>query len=99
MSSFVSFFAMNMQRITRSGVVLRVTNDSPLALTLVTLTFALPMTIVSPLAGALADRFSRKKLIVFSQASNALLTIIMGVLDITGLVSFWHIMVIGVFNG
>ncbi len=99
MSSFVSFLAMNMQMITRSWLVLRVTDDSPLALTLVTLTFALPMTIVSPLAGALADRFSRKKLIVFSQASNALLTIIMGVLDITGLVSFWHIMVIGVFNG
>ena len=57
------------------------------------------MTVVSPLAGALADRFSRKKLVVFSQASNALLTIIMGTLDITGVVSFWHIMVIGIFNG
>ena len=99
MSSFVSFLAMNMQMITRSWLVLRVTDDSPLALTLVTLTFALPMTVVSPLAGALADRFSRKKLVVFSQASNALLTIIMGTLDITGVVSFWHIMVIGIFNG
>ena len=91
--------AMNMQMITRSWLVLRVTDDSPLALTLVTLTFALPMTIVSPLAGALADRFSRKKLVVFSQAANALLTIVMGSLDILGLVSFWHIMVIGIFNG
>ena len=98
-SSFVSFLAMNMQMITRSWLILRVTDDSPLALTLVTLTFALPMTVVSPLAGALADRFSRKKLVVFSQASNALLTIIMGTLDITGVVSFWHIMVIGIFNG
>ena len=98
-SSFVSFMAMNMQMITRSWLVLRVTDDSPLALTLVTLTFALPMTIVSPLAGALADRFSRKKLVVFSQAANALLTIVMGSLDILGLVSFWHIMVIGIFNG
>ncbi|MBS21121.1 MAG: hypothetical protein CL739_03410, partial [Chloroflexi bacterium] len=68
--SFVSFMAMNMQMITRSWLVLRVTDDSPLALTLVTLTFALPMTVVAPLAGALADRFSRKKLIIFSQIGS-----------------------------
>ena len=35
--SFVSFMAMNMQMITRSWLILRVTDDSPLALTLVTL--------------------------------------------------------------
>ena len=97
--SFVSFMAMNMQMITRSWLILRVTGDSPLALTLVTLTFALPMTVVAPFAGALADRFSRKKLIFFSQAVNAVLTLILGILDITGIVTFWHIMIIGVFNG
>ena len=91
--------AMNMQMITRSWLILRVTGDSPLALTLVTLTFALPMTIVAPFAGALADRFSRKKLIFFSQAVNAVLTLVLGILDILGIVTFWHIMIIGVFNG
>tara|TARA_Y100001001_G_scaffold161422_1_gene185818 strand:+ start:3565 stop:4848 length:1284 start_codon:yes stop_codon:yes gene_type:complete len=97
--SFVSFMAMNMQMITRSWLILRVTDDSPLALTLVTLTFALPMTVVAPFAGALADRFSRKKLIVFSQIGSGILTLILGTLDLTGIVTFWHIMVIGIFNG
>ncbi len=91
--------AMNMQMITRSWLILRVTDDSPLALTLVTLTFALPMTVVAPFAGALADRFSRKKLIVFSQIGSGILTLILGTLDLIGIVTFWHIMVIGIFNG
>ena len=73
--SFVSFMAMNMQMITRSWLILRVTDDSPLALTLVTLAFALPMTVVAPFAGALADRFSRKNLIIFSQIGSALFTL------------------------
>ena len=97
--SFVSFMAMNMQMITRSWLILRVTDDSPLALTLVTLTFALPMTVVAPFAGALADRFSRKKLIVFSQIGSGAFTLILGTLDLIGIVTFWHIMVIGIFNG
>ena len=97
--SFVSFMAMNMQMITRSWLVLRVTDDSPLALTLVTLTFALPMTVVAPFAGALADRVSRKKLIIFSQIGSGVLTLFLGTLDLFGFVTFWHIMVIGIFNG
>ena len=95
----MSFMAMNMQMITRSWLVLRVSDDSPLALTAVTLTFALPMTIVSPFAGALADRISRKKLIAISQLFTALFTFSLGLLDFTQFVNFWHIMVIGVFNG
>ncbi len=95
----MSFMAMNMQMITRSWLVLRVTDDSPLALTLVTLTFALPMTVVAPLAGALADRFSRKKLIIFSQIGSGVFTLFLGTLDFIGVVNFWHIMIIGIFNG
>ena len=99
LGSFMSFIAMNMQMITRSWLILRVTNDSPLALTAVTLTFALPMTLVSPFAGALADRLSRRKLIAISQLLTAFFTCVLGVLDITQLVNYWHIMLIGVFNG
>tara|TARA_B100000809_G_scaffold26429_2_gene23160 strand:+ start:5376 stop:6407 length:1032 start_codon:yes stop_codon:yes gene_type:complete len=57
------------------------------------------MTVVAPFAGALADRFSRKKLIVFSQIGSGILTLILGTLDLIGIVTFWHIMVIGIFNG
>ena len=85
--------------ITRSWLVLKVTGDSPFALTMVTLTFALPMTVISPLGGVLADRISTKKLIMFSQLGNALLTTIIGILDLTGVIDFSHIMLIGILNG
>ena len=97
--SFSSFLAMNMQMITRGWLVLRVSGDSPLALALVTLSFAIPMTIVSPFAGVLADRISRKNIVIWSQLGNAILTFMLGLLDFSDMVTFWQIMTIGIFNG
>lgn len=97
--SFVSFTAMNMQMITRGWLVLRLTEDSPLALAWVMASFALPMTFVSLVGGALADRLPRRRLVILSQAGNAVMTLIMGTLDFTGHVQFWHVIAIGVING
>ena len=97
--SFSSFLAMNMQMITRGWLVLRVSGDSPLALALVTLSFAIPMTIVSPFAGVFADRISRKNIVIWSQLGNAILTFMLGLLDFSDVVTFWQIMTIGIFNG
>jgi MFS family permease len=94
-----SFMAMNMQMIARGWLILRLSNDSPLALSLVMLAFALPMTILSPIGGSLADRFPRKSIVIFSQAGNTIMTLILATLDLTGLVKFWHLMAIGVANG
>lgn len=97
--SFVSFTAMNMQMITRGWLVLRLTEDSPLALAWVMASFALPMTFVSLVGGALADRLPRRRLVILSQAGNAVMTLVMGTLDFTGYVQFWHVIAIGVING
>ena len=97
--SFVSFLAMNMQMITRGWLILRLTDDSPLALVAVMVSFSLPMTFMSPVGGALADRLPRRSLVIMSQAGNAILTVIIGFLDFTGIVSFWHVMFIGFLNG
>ena len=97
--SFVSFMAMNMQMITRGWLILRLTDDSPLALVAVMVSFSLPMTFMSPIAGALADRLPRRNLVIMSQSGNAIMTVIIGLLDITGIVSFWQVMIIGFING
>ena len=97
--SFTSFVAMSMQMITRGWLVLRLQDDSPLALAMVMISFSLPMTFVSLVGGALADRLARKHLIIVSQAGNAVMTIVLGVLDVTGHVTFWHIFAIGFVNG
>ena len=97
--SFVSFLAMNMQMITRGWLILRLTDDSPLALVAVMVSFSLPMTFMSPVGGALADRLPRRSLVIMSQTGNAVMTIIIGLLDVTGLVNFWQVMAIGFING
>ncbi len=97
--SFVSFLAMNMQMITRGWLILRLADDSPLALTLVMMSFSLPMTFVSLVGGALADRMPRKRMVIISQSATAVMTVVVGTLDYTGIITFWHLMVIGFING
>ena len=97
--SFVSFMAMNMQMITRSWLVVRLTDDSPLFLSLSMVSFAVPVTFVSLIGGALADRVPRRRLVIMSQSGNALMTLLLAVLDVTGVVTFWHVMAMGVVNG
>jgi predicted MFS family arabinose efflux permease len=99
LGALASFMAMNMQMIARGWLILTLTKDSPFALSLVMMAFALPMTIMSPIGGSLADRFSRKSIVIFSQAGNTLMTLVLATLDVTGLVKFWHLMAIGVANG
>ena len=97
--SFISFMAMNMQMITRGWLVLRLENDSPLALVLVMVSFAAPMTVVSLLGGALADRFPKKNLVIVSQSANAVMTFVLAMLDASGTIWFGAVLIIGVLNG
>lgn len=97
--SFVSFMAMNMQMITRGWLVLRLQDDSPLALALVMVSFAAPMTFVSLIGGALADRLPKKHLIIGSQLANAVMTFILAMLDASGIITFGALLIIGVING
>ena len=97
--TFANFMAIGMQIMARSWLVLRLSDDSPLALSMVMIAFSLPMTVMAMLGGALADRFSRKYIIMGSQAVSALMTLLLGTLDLTGLVRFWHLIASGVVNG
>lgn len=99
LGTLFSFLAVGMQQITRGWLVLRLTDDSPLALSLVIMSFAFPLTFVSLLGGVLADRISRKRIILMSQSGNAIFTLILATLDMTGVIRFWHILVLGFFNG
>ena len=99
LGSLGSFMAMNMQMITRGWLVLRLADDSPLALALVMMSFSLPMTFVSLIGGALADRISRKRIVILSQVGNILLTATVATLDITGIITFWQLLIIGFVNG
>lgn len=99
LGTFASFMALGMQMMARSWLILRLSDDSPLALSLVTIAFSLPMTFMSLIGGALADRFPKKYIIMSSQAVGALVTSVLATLDLTGVVRFWHLLATGVVNG
>ena len=98
-SSVTSFMAMSMQMITRVWLVLRLANDSPLAVVLITVSFALPMVLVTPVSGALADRIPRRRMMILAQLGNAVVALIIGILDATNLIAFWHIIGSGLLSG
>ena len=94
-SSFCQTMAMGMQMMARGWLVLRLTDDSPFALSLVMISFSLPMTFMSLIGGALADRIQRKHIIIAAQGISVIMTALLATLDLTGLIRFWHIIVIG----
>ena len=63
------------------------------------LAFVAPMTIVSVFGGAMADRFPRRRNIMWSQSAAALFAVLLGVLDHLGIVTLWHVLVLGAAQG
>jgi MFS family permease len=99
LSTFASFMAFGMQMLTRGWLVLRLSNDSPLALSFVMAAFTLPATVVALIGGALADRIPKKYILLFSLGINILVTGILATLDLTDLIRFWHVIVLSVISG
>jgi len=71
-----------------------VITESPLQLGLTGLFRALPIFIFSVGGGVVADRMSRRKLLIVTQGVSMSLAMILGVLTSNGLVKVWHIYMI-----
>jgi MFS family permease len=54
---------------------------------------------LSLFGGVLADRVDKRKLIIFTQSTMAVLALILGALTITHLVNIWHVLVISALTG
>lgn len=80
-----------MQNVANGWLVLQLTN-SPLWLGLLGLSFALPMIILPPFAGAIADRVNRIHLLFFTQSMMALTALALALLTWFGKVEVWHIL-------
>lgn len=92
-AQLLSFTGTWMQVAAQAWLVLELT-DSPFALGIIgSLQFA-PMLFFSVLAGALVDRFPKRRLLMFTQSFLAFQAVLLGVLTLTGLVEYWHIAVL-----
>jgi len=96
--SLGSSFAMNMQIIARGWLVYTLTS-SALDLAWVTLSFMIPTVAFSLLGGVLADRLPKRVIITWAQSLNCVATVVMGMIILTGQVTFWDFIWFGFFNG
>ena len=83
---------------TATTYLLYAITGSPLLLGLGGLTRAVPILALALFGGALADRVDRKRLLMFTQASQVVTSLLLGTLVVTGTIQFWHIYVIGFVN-
>ena len=72
--------------------------DSPLLLGLGGVFRALPIFAFALLGGTVADRVERRRLLLITQSSSVVTSLVLGALVLSGHVVFWHIYVISFLN-
>jgi MFS family permease len=82
--SFVSNIGTWMQRVAQDWLVLELSGGSALALGITTGLQFLPMLLLSPYAGLIADRFNKRQILTITQSWLALSAAALGVLAVTG---------------
>jgi MFS family permease len=81
----------------RSWLVLVMT-ESPFLVGIANAVIAIPM-FFGLGGGIIADRFDRKKILIFSRTINIVLAIVMAVLISTDVIQFWHVILIILVSG
>ncbi|WP_022867472.1 MFS transporter [Schaalia vaccimaxillae] len=89
-----------MQRVAQDWLVLTVlTENSGTQVGIVTALQFLPLLILSPWAGVLADRLNRRYLLQACQLTTGLLGLILGILVLTDMTQLWHVYVLALLGG
>jgi MFS family permease len=73
--------------------------ESATAMGLMQVAFITPFLAVSPIAGAMVDRYNRKLMMMVSDLGAVLSTTAILILYTTGLLEFWHLYVAAIING
>ena len=94
----VSLTGTWMQRVAQDWLVLELTNSGT-ALGIVTALQFLPSLLFGLWGGVLADRYDKRKLLLATQTGLALVALILGVLDVTGIVQYWQVLVLALALG
>jgi len=96
--SLISNVGTWMQRIAQDWLILVLTGSAG-ALGLTTGLQFLPLVLLSPLTGVIADRFSKRRVLALSQLTMGLTAALLGVLAVTGVVAAWHVYVLAFVFG
>jgi MFS family permease len=88
-----------MQRVAQDWLVLQLTGNSGTALGITTGLQFLPMLLLSPYAGLIADRFPKRRLLQVTQLMMAVPAVALGLLAVTGVAQPWHVYVLALVFG
>jgi len=98
--SIVSNVGTWMGRVAQDWLVLtQLTNHSSSDLGLVTGLQFLPFLILAPVTGMIADRYSKRRILLGTQSFLALTALLLAVLTLTGTVALWHVYVLAFMQG
>ena len=87
----VSLIGTWMQNLAQAWLVLKLSGGDPFALGLVGALQFLPSLCLALFTGVIADRYPKRKLLLITQSSAAILAVVLGVLATTGVVQIWHV--------
>jgi MFS family permease len=96
--SLVSNTGTWMQRVAQDWLVLALTGSAG-ALGVTTGLQFLPILLFSPMAGVIADRFSKRSVMMITQSAMAITAAVLGLLAITGVAQAWHVYVLAFVFG
>jgi MFS family permease len=92
------FMAMQMQFVLRGYLAYDLT-QSAWALGIIGAAISLPMLIVAPIGGVVADRVNKKHLLVVTQLAAALASVVVSVLIFGEWLVYWHLLAVSLFTG
>jgi MFS family permease len=87
-----------MQRVAQDWLVLQLTNSGT-ALGVVTALQFGPSVVLGLWGGVLADRMDKRKLLLVTQTGLATVALLLGLLDVAGVVAYWHVLVLATALG
>src|SRR5437899_5993286 len=87
-----------MQSVAQAWLVLEIT-QSPLQLGVVSALQFTPVLLLSPVGGALSDRFAKRRVLLVSQTAMKLQALVLAVLVWSGYIQYWHVAVLAAIYG
>jgi MFS family permease len=93
-----SLLVMQMQFVAMGYLAFTLTNSAAI-LGLVNLASGVPMLLLSPVGGVIADRYPKRRVILINQLVLCGVALILGILIVLGLIQWWHLMVASFVQG
>ena len=87
-----------MQSVAQAWLVYRLTGSTVL-LGLISFSGQIPVFLLAPIGGAIADKYNRQRILQITQATAMILATLLTILTLTGMIEVWHIFVLSALLG